>query len=136
MSIKSQIQTLFNYYFSVVSDYISSVFFSAVVCFGVTLTAQQLEVIPIKSDLRIVDRERIYFDSMVNNLTRLVHATPQTVLAQISSHRCVIVPAILPAFRTVETSCVIFSHDSLGKTKGGSLRPVSFAFDYVERKHT
>ena len=81
MSIKSQIQTLFNYYFSVVSDYISSVFFSAVMSFGMTLPAQQLEVVPVKSDLRIVDRDRINFDSMMHDLTRLVDPTPHTVLA-------------------------------------------------------
>jgi hypothetical protein len=72
---------LFQKNFSVRINRISPVLAPLVVCFGVTLTAQQFEVIPIKSDLRVVDRDRIYFDSMVNYLPRLVHATPQAVLA-------------------------------------------------------
>ena len=97
MSIKSQIQTLFNYYFSVVSNYISSIFFSAVVCFGVTLTAQQFEVVPIKSDLRIVYIDRIYFNAMVYDVPRLIDPAPQAVLTQKADAPCVSVPAILPA---------------------------------------
>lgn len=103
---------LFQKNFSVRTNRISPVLAPLVVCFGVTLTAQQFEVIPIKSDLRIVDRDRIYFDSMVNYLTRLVHATPQTVLAQIGNRPSIFVSAILPAFRTVELPSVFLSHRS------------------------
>jgi hypothetical protein len=49
--------------------------FPFVVSLGMTLTAQQLEVVPIKSDLRIMNRDRIYFDSMMHYLPRLINPT-------------------------------------------------------------
>lgn len=66
---------LFQKNFSVGSDGITSVLCSVVVSLGMTLTAQQLEVVPIKSDLRIMNRDRIYFDSMVNDFPRLINPT-------------------------------------------------------------
>ena len=66
---------LFQKNFSVGTDDVSTISFPFVVCLGVTLTAQQLEVVPIKSDLRIMNRDRIYFDSMVNDFPRLINPT-------------------------------------------------------------
>jgi hypothetical protein len=60
------------------------------------LTAKQFEVLPIESDLRIIDRDRIYLDSMVYNFTRLVYPSTQTILAQIANASSVSVPAVLP----------------------------------------
>lgn len=117
---------LFQKNFPVGSDGITSVLCPVVVSLGMTLTAQQLEVVPIKSDLRIVNCYRIYFDSMMHNLPRLINPTTQTILAQEPDAPCVTVPAILPALRTVECFCEILSHDfsfDIAIQKDGSLRP-------------
>ena len=113
---------LFQKNFSIGADDVSTIFFSFVVSLGMTLTAEQLEVVPIKSDLGIVNRDRIYLDPMMYDLPRLIYPTPQTVLAEIRHAPSVTVPAILPALRTVERFCEILSHDKTPIQKSGRLR--------------
>lgn len=88
------------------------------------LTAKQFEILPIESDLRIIDRDRINLDSMVYNLARLVYPSAHTVLAEIADASSVSVPAVLPLSRTIETLCEIFCHDYLCNTKGGTRPPL------------
>lgn len=61
-----------------------------------TFPAKKLEVIEVQSDLRMLDRDRINLDLVVNDRTWSIDPASETILTKIM-HPCrIFVPASLP----------------------------------------
>ena len=59
----------------------SFLFFFVAMHLGMTVTAEQLEVVPVQRDLRMVDRHRIYLDLVMDDDARTIDAETKTALA-------------------------------------------------------
>ena len=64
----------------------------------------------VQCDLRVVDVDRCHLHHVMDDHTRLVYPTGQTVLTQIPLLLRVFIPAVLPVLGTVELLCKLSGH--------------------------
>lgn len=91
--------------FSARTDRESSAVLSCVVHLGVTETAQQLKVVPVETDVRIIDVLRSQRDLVMHDLAVAQHVPSETLLTEPAPFLSVCSPAVLPSSRAVKVFC-------------------------------